>query len=319
MSKHRTKSPYIHLSDAPSKGPSLISIFICFCISRFLGSIMVFFRLRGELKRKRHSDYSTYANIIGNRITVSISELADKCGKTPVSVMSDLQSMIDKGIIAKGAYIDRKKRLLILDPTILEAYFTDADSSQADSERFETVYTTFTEPRKKEEPAEERDAAAENSQPIYNFSGNEEYEEKLRQIRQLDMDIADEAVSRRIDRIGHLTASIFRVVQEHPDRTEEVRRFMNYYLPTTFKLLKSYSLMEKQTYQGDNIAASRKKIEDILDTLVHAFEQQLDRLFHAEALDVDADISVLETMMTSDGLIEPEISLRSAASQKRSK
>ena len=94
---------------------------------------------------------------------------------------------------------------------------------------------------------------------------------------------------------------------------------MNYYLPTTFKLLKSYSLMEKQTYQGDNIAASRKKIEDILDTLVHAFEQQLDKLFHMEAMDVDADISVLETMMTSDGLIAPELNIRTFAQNSAKK
>ena len=79
---------------------------------------------------------------------------------------------------------------------------------------------------------------------------------------------------------------------------------MNYYLPTTLKLLKSYSLMEKQSYQGENIQAARKKIESILDTLIHAFEQQQDRLFRSEALDVESDISVLETMMASDGLLE---------------
>jgi len=81
---------------------------------------------------------------------------------------------------------------------------------------------------------------------------------------------------------------------------------MNYYLPTTFKLLKSYSLMEKQSYQGENIVASRKKIEDILDSLITAFEQQQDRLFRTEALDVEADIQVLETMMAKDGLVTPK-------------
>ena len=79
---------------------------------------------------------------------------------------------------------------------------------------------------------------------------------------------------------------------------------MNYYLPTTLKLLKSYSLMEKQSYQGETIQQSRKKIEDVLATLVHAFEQQQDKLFQSDALDVETDISVLETMMASDGLTE---------------
>ena len=119
-------------------------------------------------------------------------------------------------------------------------------------------------------------------------------------------------MSARIDRIGGLTASIFTVVRQKPERADEVKKFMNYYLPTTFKLLKSYALMEKQSYQGENIIASRKKIEDILDSLITAFEQQQDRLFRTEALDVEADIQVLETMMAKDGLVTPKgLDLRS--------
>ena len=133
---------------------------------------------------------------------------------------------------------------------------------------------------------------------------NEDFEAKLREIRKLNDDIDDEAVSQRIDRIGALTASIFRVVREKPERAAEVRKFMNYYLPTTLKLLKDYSLMEKLSYQGENIVASRKKIENVLDTLVHAFERQQDKLFQTDALDVETDISVLETMMASDGLTQ---------------
>ena len=93
------------------------------------------------------------------------------------------------------------------------------------------------------------------------------------------------------------------MLREEPERADEVKKFMNYYLPTTIKLLKSYALMEEQSYQGENILAARRKIEQILDSLVTAFEQQQDRLFRATALDVDADISVLETMMAKDGLL----------------
>ena len=72
----------------------------------------------------------------------------------------------------------------------------------------------------------------------------------------------------------------------------------------TFKLLKSYSLMEKQSYQGENIINARRDIEQILDTLVHAFEKQLDQLFATDAVDISSDIQVLETMMAKDGLSE---------------
>ena len=78
---------------------------------------------------------------------------------------------------------------------------------------------------------------------------------------------------------------------------------MNYYLPTTLKLLESYSLMEKQSYQGENIRASRRGIEDALGKVVTAIEQQQDRLFRSEKLDVEAEIQVLEKMMESDSLV----------------
>ena len=125
----------------------------------------------------------------------------------------------------------------------------------------------------------------------------------LHKIRHLNDEIDDEAVSERIDRIELVTASIFHTLEEHPERTEDARRFMNYYLPTTMKLLESYNLMEDQSYQGKNIQTARRRIEDVLDKLVVAAETQQDKLFRAEAMDVDAEIDALETMMASDGLM----------------
>jgi hypothetical protein len=125
----------------------------------------------------------------------------------------------------------------------------------------------------------------------------------LHKIRYLNDEIDDEAVSERIDRIERVTASIIHTLEGHPERIEDARRFMNYYLPTTMKLLESYNLMEDQSYQGKNIQAARRRIEDVLDKLVMAAEAQQDKLFKAEAMDVDAEIDALETMMASDGLI----------------
>ena len=125
----------------------------------------------------------------------------------------------------------------------------------------------------------------------------------IRSIHHLNDEIDDKLVSERIDRIERVTASILHTLKEHPERTEDARRFMNYYLPTTVKLLESYNLMEDQSYQGENIQAARRRIEDVLDKLVMAAEAQQDKLFRAEAMDVDAEIRALETMMAADGLI----------------
>jgi len=129
-----------------------------------------------------------------------------------------------------------------------------------------------------------------------------EGEAALARLTQLNEDILDEDVSNKIDRIAMLTGDIYAFVTLNPERSNEVRKFMNYYLPTTMKLLTSYSLLERQSYQGENIVNARRDIEKILETLVHAFEKQLDQLFATDAVDISSDISVLETMIAKDGL-----------------
>ena len=134
-------------------------------------------------------------------------------------------------------------------------------------------------------------------------TGVEAYDEKLNEIRTLNDNIKNWKVSAKIDRIEQLTSSIFQVISERPDRADDARRFMNYYLPTTLKLLESYALMEKQSYQGENIQISRKKIEDVLDTIIRGMEGLQDKLFSTDVLDVETDISVVETLMSADGLL----------------
>jgi len=256
---------------------------------------------------KKLTDYHNYAIIIGERSEIRVRELADKTGKQLSLVANDIQTMINKGYLGENAYLDRATGVLVVDA--LEVEFVDDDGVVLEADWEET-------------PAEEETVVSEPepetvSEPVPEPAWREDdFDDRLREIRSLNDQIDDEAVSARIDRIGELTASIIEVVRQKPDRADEVRKFMNYYLPTTFKLLKSYSLMEKQSYQGENIVASRRKIEDILDTLIGAFEQQQDRLFRTEAMDVEADIEVLETMMAKDGLTPGGLDLRAMAAQK---
>lgn len=242
-------------------------------------------------ENRKLDDYRRCAAVIGERAEIDVTELSAKLGKPPSLVVSDLQHMIASGYLGDNAYLDHSRGMLVLDAVTTE-FVEDAEPEPAPK------------PEPKSEPAPE-------PQPQW---AEVEFEQSLREIRRLNDDIDDAGVSARIDRIGELTAGIFRVLREEPERADEVKKFMNYYLPTTIKLLKSYALMEEQSYQGENIVAARRRIEQILDSLVTAFEQQQDRLFRATALDVDADIEVLETMMAKDGLLSPKgFGLRAAS------
>ena len=77
---------------------------------------------------------------------------------------------------------------------------------------------------------------------------------------------------------------------------------MNYYLPTTLKLLTSYANIERVGVAGDNMRKSKESIEETLDMLVFAFEKELDRLYESESIDINSDIEVLEKMLKKDGM-----------------
>ena len=77
---------------------------------------------------------------------------------------------------------------------------------------------------------------------------------------------------------------------------------MNYYMPTTWKLLDSYRSFEKEPIQSENIRKTKKEIEETLDTINNAFETLLNDLFQSTAWDISSDISVLETMLAQEGL-----------------
>ena len=124
----------------------------------------------------------------------------------------------------------------------------------------------------------------------------------IREMQRLDKNIRDEKISADIVHLEQTSEKIFAYVKEHPDQLGEIRRFMNYYLPTTLKLLNAYDRMSAQGVSGENLDASMKRIEQMLDTIPAAFDKQLDALFGKEALDISTDITVLENMMAQEGL-----------------
>lgn len=142
-------------------------------------------------------------------------------------------------------------------------------------------------------------------------SGNPELDEMVQQCQKavedlqlLDDAIADETLSGQIARLKELTGKIMAQVQSDPAKLPQVRKFMSYYLPTTVKLLTSYRDMSAQGVAGENITGTMEKVENIMATIVSAFSRQLDNLFGAEAMDISADITVLENMMVREGLAD---------------
>ena len=142
-------------------------------------------------------------------------------------------------------------------------------------------------------------------------TGNVELDKMLKdgrlaiaEMKRLDDNIADEGISADIVRLEQVSAKIFDEVKRDPKKLPRIRKFMDYYLPTTLKLLNAYDRASSAGISGENVDATMRKVEGMMRTIVSSFEKQLDSLYGDEALDISTDITVLENMMAREGLTD---------------
>ncbi|MBQ4090654.1 MAG: 5-bromo-4-chloroindolyl phosphate hydrolysis family protein [Clostridia bacterium] len=128
----------------------------------------------------------------------------------------------------------------------------------------------------------------------------EEGRATLRRLHEANDAIDDAAISTCIERMEKAGAGIFDTLEKDVSKANQVRRFMNYYLPTADKLLTQYRQLSGVA-GGENVNSAIKSIENSMEMIAVAFEKQLDALFKDSALDIETDIDVLETMIKADG------------------
>lgn len=129
-----------------------------------------------------------------------------------------------------------------------------------------------------------------------------ERDRAISEMRRLNDSIEDEKISTQIDHLEELTRKIIGCVVENPQKLAQIRKFLNFYLPTTLKLLNAYDRMDAAGISGANIDGTMGKIDAMMDTVVVAFERQLDALFADEALDISTDITVMEQLLAQEGI-----------------
>lgn len=220
-------------------------------------------------QRSRDDRYDNYVSCLGDHASYSMDALMSEMGVDEKRLRQDIAAMKKKKLLPSSAYVDAGRRVLVIRPE---------GKPQAEA-------APFAKEDEKEMSEEER-----------------QYREILLEIRALNVAIDDETVSRKIDHIEEVTANIFHIVRQQPEYRPDIQTFMEYYLPTTLKLLRQYARLEHQPVSGENIAASRARIEAVLDKLTAGFDKQLDLLFKSEAIDITNDVKVLEKMMQMDGL-----------------
>jgi hypothetical protein len=124
--------------------------------------------------------------------------------------------------------------------------------------------------------------------------------------------IPGELVRQKLDEIISVTDSIFKKMLQNPNAYTQVKRFADYYLPTTIKLLHTYDRLGQSGAQGENISGTMERIDTALDTILESYKKFFDSLFADQALDIETDIKVLETILKREGLLNSEFGIRNS-------
>ena len=146
------------------------------------------------------------------------------------------------------------------------------------------------------------------------MTGNEEIDEvikkgqeTLNEMHEIKSRIGNEKIADDVSEMEDSAKRIFEHVRDNPQKLHQIRHFLDYYLPITLKLLKAYDSLNSTGISGKNINATKAKIAEIMGIITTAFDAQLDKLFGSEAIDVSADIAVLENMLSREGLIGEQL------------
>ena len=207
--------------------------------------------------------------IAGDRDNIPLDELFAAAGVDQAKGHSAVENAIEHGYFGADAYIDNRTNTLVVRGPA---------------------------PQPPQPPKPKAQPKPEPTAP------EDEYSSLLRQLREVNDAIPDPVMTQKITRLEEVSARIFALAQKDPDKKAQLQKFMNYYLPTALKLLNTYASLSAQDVQGENITEARQSIERSMDLLVTAFENQLDKLFQSDALDVSSDIAALEGMLNLDGL-----------------
>lgn len=241
----------------------------------------------GYRLRARNKRFAQYQQLLQGCKFYSIKQLAAGTGYPEAFVKKDLKKMIRLHMF-REAFLDEQETSIILDKDTYSQYRQALASMK----------------KRQKEEAERRKQAEQDPVAAQAQDVAEEGFGYIRQIKEANEAIPGEIVSEKLTRLEQISTKVFTYVKDHPKKVSQLRNFMEYYLPTTLKLVNAYREFDQQDVEGENITAAKQNIENMLDTINDAFENLLDNLYEDDFIDINADISTMETLLRQDGLTD---------------
>lgn len=248
----------------------------------FLGSILM--TAKGSKIRKRLKRFRRYLTYLRGRNYCSIQGLSSQLGISEKFIVKDLRTMILIGMFPQG-HIDEQKTSFMLTNEVYDEYLRMQNYMQT-----QNIENQEKQKAEKKEEQNEKQNEAQNNNKTNNVDSEFEKTIKMgrsyiQKIKEANDAIPGEEISNKLYRLETVTDKIFIYIESHQDQYSEIQKFMEYYLPTTLKLLNAYIEFDNQPVQGENISTAKKEIEETLDTINLAFEKLLDSLFESVAME----------------------------------
>lgn len=270
-------------TEGPGSSVAALLLAAVFCLlPTIAGGYLIW---RGKANRRLCRHFRLSQNFIGPRDYITIEELSERLNLSREDTLDEVHAMLEKRMFRQG-HLDRQETCLMITDKMYQQYL-DLEKEQAKKQR--------------EESEREQELAEKGLSPEY-LKMVKECENYLANIHQCACDLSGAVIASKIRRLELIVSRILEAVKKQPKKAQDLQKFMNYYMPTTWKLLDSYRSFEKEPIQSENIRKTKKEIEETLDTINNAFETLLNDLFQSTAWDISSDISVLETMLAQEGL-----------------
>ena len=244
-------------------------------------------------RSKQVGRYSAYAKYLMGKQYVSIDELTNNLGFEKKTVLKDLRRMIREGIL-RQAHIDDKEEYILMTNEIYQQY-RNAQLGYQQRMASENV---------SDEEYLRRKDVAKNKELAETLEKGNEY---IKQIRAANDKIPGKEITEKLDRLEVVAKQVFKIVEEHPEKLPEIYKFMEYYMPTTLKLVNNYYEFDRQPVQGENITNGKAEIEKTIDMINVAFENLANKLYQDVAMEVSAEISAMQTILSQEGLGSDEL------------
>lgn len=273
---------------------------------------------RGITLKERAKRFKRYVSLVQQKLYCSIEELSQRTGRNKRFVLKDIKRMIRSGWFLQ-AHLDKQESCLIVSDEMYEQYRL-TQSNYEEQQRLQAQQIEeqrAQEKRRREQEKAQAQNGAKAGRAADDTGNRTEYDKMLeegqnyiRMIRLCNDEIPGEEMSGKLDKLELLVTRIFDQVEKEPELAADLHKMLNYYLPTTQKLLEAYRDLDRQNLELSNISSTKKEIEATVDTINQAFEKFLDELFREKAWDIQTDISVLHTMLKQDGYLNGDFEKR---------